>query len=139
MRAPFILDTGPIVAWFCPRDEHHVWARQAFSQLPDGGIICEAVLTEACHLVAKDGVARGKVIEFVARGRLVPVSLVAELPLIRAMLDQYADAPMDFADACVVRLAELQPDATVCTTDRHFKFYRRNGHQPISLIAPFVA
>jgi hypothetical protein len=36
---PVIFDTGPIVAWFCPRDEHHNWARQKLSQLPAGGII----------------------------------------------------------------------------------------------------
>ena len=139
MKAPFILDAGPLVAWFCPRDVHHVWARRAFSQLPTGGIICEAVLAEVCHLAAKDGIARGKVIEFVERGRLVPVSLAAELPLIRKLLDQYANTPMGFADGCVVRLAEIHDGTKVCTTDRHFEFYRRNGHESISLVAPFAA
>jgi len=101
--------------------------------------ICEAVLAEVCHLVAKDGIAGGKVIEFVERGRLAPVSLAGELPLIRQLLDQYADAPMDFADGCVVRLAEIHDGATVCTTDQDFKFYRRHGHEPIILLAPFPA
>ena len=107
---PVIFDTGPLVAWFCPRDEHHTWARQAFAQIPAGGFICEAVLAEVCHLVAKEGVARGKVIEFVERARLTVVSLGGELPVVRALLECYADAPMDFADACVVRLSELMAD-----------------------------
>ena len=139
MKVPFIMDTGPMVAWFCPQDKHHVWARRAFSQLPTGGIICEAVLAEVCHLVAKDGIAGGKVIEFVERGRLAPVSLAGELPLIRQLLDQYADVPMDFADGCVVRLAEIHDGATVCTTDQDFKFYRQHGHELITLLAPFPA
>ncbi len=138
MKGRFILDTGPLVAWLCPRDEHHLWARRAFAELPAGGLVCEAVLAEACHLAARDGIARSKVIEFVERGQLTPVSLASELSLIRSLLDQYADAPMDFADACVVRLAELHADAKVCTTDRDFQFYRRNGREPMVLVAPFV-
>jgi uncharacterized protein len=53
---PVIMDAGPLIAWFCVRDSYHDWAAATFDQLPSGAIICEAVLTEACHLVAKDGV-----------------------------------------------------------------------------------
>jgi predicted nucleic acid-binding protein len=133
-----ILDTGPLVAWFCPRDHHHAWARQTFLELSPGCLICEAVLAETCHLVAKDGVPRAKVLEFVKRGRLSPASLIGELSRIGALLDCYADAPMDFADACVVRLAELNPKLGVCTVDAQFRFFRKNSEEAISLIAPFI-
>jgi len=136
---PVIFDTGPLVAWFCPRDEHNAWARETFKQIPAGGFICEAVLAEVCHLVAKDGIARGKVLEFVERGGLISVPLSGELRALRELLDRYQDAPMDFADACVVRLAELHADITVCTTDGHFRFFRKNGQEPIRLLAPFAA
>ena len=134
---PVIVDTGPLVAWFCPKDAHHLWARRTVGQMPAGAIICEAVLTEVCHLAAKDGIARGKVIEFVERGRLVPVPLTTELPAIRELLERYADLPMDFADACIVRLAEIHPTASVCTVDGDFRVFRRLGVEPIPLIAPF--
>lgn len=134
---PVIFDTGPLVAWLCPRDEHHAWVRGAFTQIPPGGLVCEAVLAEVCYLVAKEGVARGKVIEFVQEGGLQAVSLEADLPAIRDLLDRYADTPMDFADACVVRLAELHDGAAVCTTDNHFRFFRKHGSEQISVIAPF--
>ena len=133
-----IFDTGPLVAWFCPRDEHHSWARHTFAQIPPGGLICEAVIAEVCHLVAKEGVARCKVIEFVKRGGIATVSLGGELGAIRGLLDRYADTPMDFADACIVRLAELHSDSAVCTTDRHFGFFRRSGSETIPVIAPFT-
>lgn len=136
---PVILDTGPLVAWFCPRDQHHAWAGKTFTQIPAGGLICEAVLAEVCHLVAKDGIACGKVLEFVERGGLTSVSLSGELPVLRNLLDRYSDAPMDFADACVVRLAELHPNVAVCTTDGQFRFFRKNGHEPIPLLAPFTS
>ncbi|HTV40301.1 MAG TPA: hypothetical protein VMF08_06985 [Candidatus Sulfotelmatobacter sp.] len=136
---PVIFDTGPLVAWFCPRDKYHGWARKAFSEIPVGGLICEAVLTEVCHLVARDGIARGKVLEFVEQALLTSVYLGGELSALRGLLDRYADTPMDFADACVVRLAELYADSTVCTTDSNFKFFRKNGREPILLLAPFSA
>jgi hypothetical protein len=117
-----ILDSGPLIAWFCPRDEHYAWARRTLAQMPSGLIVCEAVLAEVCHLAAKDGVAHGKVVEFVLRGRLVVEGLAGELPRLGELLNHYADQPMDFADACVVRLAEIHGGATVCTTDRDFLF-----------------
>lgn len=135
---PVIFDTGPLVAWFCPRDQHHVWARNCFKQLPAGGIICEGVLAEVCHLVAKDGIARGKVLEFVAHGGLTPVFLGGELSALRELLNRYADTPMDFADACVVRLAELHPGSVVCTTDGDFHVFRKNIREPIALLSPFT-
>jgi hypothetical protein len=101
-------------------------------------MVCEAVLAEACQLAAKDGIPRGKVIEFVERGHLTVVSLAGELPRLGRLLDQCADAPMDFADACIVRLAEIHGDAKVCTTDRDFQFYRCNDRDPIALIAPLA-
>jgi len=132
-----IFDTGPIVAWLCPRDEHHPWVRRVFGEISPGSIICGAVLAEACHLAAKEGVAHARVIEFVTRVRLQPVSLSNELGCIRTLLDRYASTRMDFADACVVRLAELHPHTTVCTLDSDFGFYRKNDREPIPLLAPF--
>ena len=133
-----ILDAGPLVAWFCPRDEHHAWASRAFGQITDGGLVCEAVLAEVCHLVAKEGVRPSQVLEFVEDGGLTVFPLGGELPALRLLTERYADAPMDFADACVVRLAELHPEASVCTTDTDFRFYRKNREESIPLLAPFA-
>jgi len=133
-----ILDTGPLVAWLCPRDEHHAWVREAFREVVPGSIICEAVLTETCHLAAKEALARGRVLEFIQRLRLQVIPLGSELENIRHLLDRYADSPMDFADACVVRLAELFPGTTVCTTDSHFQFFRQHQRERIPLLAPFT-
>lgn len=133
-----VLDTGPIVAWLCPKDAHHTWARRAFAQIAPGSLICEAVITEVCHLAAKEGIASAKVISFIERARLTPVPLSNELAAIRKLLERYADAPMDFADACVVRLAEMNGALQVCTIDAQFQFFRKNERESITLIAPFA-
>ena len=134
-----IMDSGPLVAWFSTRDSHHEWAVQIFDQLPAGVIVCEAVLAEVCHLVAKGGVPAATVLKLVEQNDLHLVSLTGEISTIRALMAQYKDAPMDFADACVVRLSELNPGTAVCTTDKHFRFFRQSSGGVITLIAPFVS
>lgn len=43
---------------------------------------------------------------------------------------------MDFADACLVRLAELKSGSQIWTADGDFKIYRRLGREVIPLIFP---
>jgi uncharacterized protein len=43
---------------------------------------------------------------------------------------------MSLADACLVRMAELHGDHSVCTLDADFLVYRKHGREPISLIMP---
>jgi predicted nucleic acid-binding protein len=50
-------------------------------------------------------------------------------------MQRYADLPMSLADACMVRLAETQP-GPLCTLDRDFHVYRRQGRHPLELIIP---
>jgi predicted nucleic acid-binding protein len=133
-----IMDSGPLVAWFSTRDSHHEWATRIFENLSAGVLVCEAVLAEVCHLVAKDGVPAATVLKLVEQNDLVLVSLVGEISAIRALMERYQDAPMDFADACVVRMAELNSKATVCTTDGHFRFFRKLSGEIIDLLAPFA-
>ena len=133
-----IMDTGPLVAWFCTKDSCHDWAVETFDRLPSGAFVCEAVLTEACHLVARDGVSPAVVLRLVERNDLIMVSLADETAAIRLLMERYADTPMDFADACVTCLAELYEDSVVCTTDSDFRVYRKNRNQMIPLLAPFT-
>ena len=136
---PVVMDAGPLVAWFCTRDAHHQWAVEVFEALPGGALVCEAVLAEACHLAAKDGVAPAALLRLVEQDDLVLVPLGGEIPKIRALLERYAEMGMDLGDACVVRLTELYPTAAVCTTDTDFRIYRKNQREAIPLIAPFAA
>ena len=50
-------------------------------------------------------------------------------------MKRYADTPMSLADACLVRMTELVPDARVMTLDSDFYVYRKHGRQTISLVA----
>ena len=51
-------------------------------------------------------------------------------------MKRYADLPMGFADACLVRMAETHPEPVVLTTDAHFRIYRRHGRQVVPCALP---
>jgi len=54
-----------------------------------------------------------------------------------ALMEKYADIPMSFADASLVRMSEIHGKARVMTCDSDFSIYRKNGRQSIPLIAPW--
>ena len=89
-------------------------------------------------MVAKEGVERARVLADVEHGRFHVLPLAGEISALRKLLQPYRDIDMDFADACVVRLAELHEGATVCTTDGDFKVYRSHGKREIPVLAPWV-
>ena len=63
--------------------------------------------------------------------------LHAEYRAVRDLMRRYREMPMSFADACLVRMAEIHGDAVVWTLDRDFHVYRRHRRQTIPLVTPF--
>jgi len=97
----------------------------------------EAVLTEAFFVVRDSPMAQMGLRGMLRRGLFeLPLRFDEERTHILELMERYADAPMSFADACLVRLAELRPGAHVWTMDAHFLFYRRRSGQPLPVIMP---
>ena len=47
----WLLDTGPLVAFFDRSDAGHEWAKEQWAQAPVPMLTCEAVLAEAAYLL----------------------------------------------------------------------------------------
>jgi hypothetical protein len=43
---------------------------------------------------------------------------------------------LSYADACLVRMVELQPDGLIFTTDSDFNIYRQHRNEVIPLVIP---
>lgn len=139
MTLPLLVDAGPLVALLSERDRHHEWAKQAFAGSPTPARTCEAVLSEAWHLLRQTHRGQVALLELVERGLVsIDFALAAELIAVRRLVTRYRDRPMSLADACLVRMAELYDEAAVLTVDSDFTVYRKNGRQVIPLIAPFA-
>lgn len=125
-----IADTGLIVALLTRNDPFHRWALAAFRQ-HSPFYVCDAVLAEAGSFFP-DPIA---LLKLVSRGDLIldeDFRLADELPRIVELVTKYADRPMDLADACLVRMTELNARSRIWTIDREdFSTYRRHGRQPV--------
>lgn len=131
-----LLDTGPLVAYFCPADRHHEWAVTQFADFVPPVITCEPVLAESCFLLARAGVPPTRILAKLAQGVFrVGLNVEKEAAAIAALMQRYANLPMSLADACMVRLAEMHP-GSVCTLDGDFQAYRRHGRDALDLIIP---
>ncbi len=132
-----LLDTGPLVAFLNGKDAHHPWAREVLDCLPPPLWTCEAVLSEACFLVRKLEGGPGAVLELVRRGIVKPTfRLDTETAAVGRLLEKFADVPMSLADACLVRMAELDGDSKVLTLDSDFRIYRKNRRQVVPVVMP---
>jgi hypothetical protein len=130
-RRDVLLDAGPIVAVLSKADQWHAACTAAMPELLDRCVTTEAVVTEACHLVARGGGGGHVVLEFLLDAD-VPVIPVERADLVQtaSLMRAYADVPMDFADATLVHIAMMLGTDLVFTTDqRGFLTYRTtSGH-----------
>ena len=133
-----LLDTGPLVAYLDVREQHHEWATRQFAALTEPPFVCEAVVSEACFLLASLPAAIAKIGDYLEHGVLamVPVGGAAQ-PRIFALMEKYRQVPMSYADACLLWLAETHARSRVFTVDSDFEIYRLERARTVPVIAPF--
>jgi predicted nucleic acid-binding protein len=132
-----LLDTGPLVALLNRRDRYHRWATEQWADLEPPVLTCEPVLTEACFLLRELSGGPATILELVARGAVkAGYRVEADVEALGKLMTRYAEVPMSLADACLVRMAEQHPGATVFTLDRDFRVYRAHGRRVIPVVMP---
>jgi uncharacterized protein len=137
MAAPVIVDTGPLVAFLDRNDPLHAWACAQVGDLDEPMLTCDAVLSECVHLTATCDPGAGRLFALLESGGLrTGFNLADHLKAVAQLVTKYRDVPMSLADACLVRMSELNDRSRVFTADSDFKVYRRNGRQAIPLIFP---
>jgi hypothetical protein len=127
-----LVDTGPIVALFDPKDDHHLRCVAVLNRAREPLRTTIPVLTEAFHMLGPESIGSERLRDFVERGGL-SLWFFDDTSLIRAfeLMELYADHPMDFADASLVTAAESLATRKVFTIDRRdFNTYRvKRGHR----------
>ena len=127
-----LVDTGPLVALFDPRDQQHSHCRDVLKAIREPLATTVPVLTEVFHMLSSGSQGADRVRDFVLERGLAIWFMDSER-LARAfeLMEQYADHPMDLADASLIVAAEALNTRKVLTVDRHdFSTYRvRRGHR----------
>jgi len=135
MATSVLVDAGFLVALISRRDGYHRWAAAQAPRRPPPWLSCEAALSEASHLLGGSGTR--SLVSLLRRGALVcGFRFADDTAAVLRLLERYADVPMSFADACLVRMSETLNDPVLVTTDTDFLIYRRHGRQAIPCLLP---
>jgi predicted nucleic acid-binding protein len=130
-----LVDAGPLVALFDPRDAQHRHCAAVLENLGDKLFTTVAVLTEAFFILGPASAGAVELREMLRRGGL-GIWWLSEESLERALrlMEIYADQTMDFADATLVAAAECKRVNRIFTIDRNdFRVYRAKfGHQLVA-------
>ena len=136
MAGNALIDTGAILALLDRSDRWHQRCANALRQLRLPLWTSEAVLTELFHLVGDNNREVRAAWKFVRSGALTIAPLKdEELPLLDALMHQYRDRPMDFAEATLVRIAERESLTLILTIDHNdFETYRIQGRRRFRIV-----
>ncbi|MFM2432804.1 MAG: hypothetical protein RLZZ511_4018 [Cyanobacteriota bacterium] len=137
MSTPVILDTGVLIAFLMPKDKFHPWAVSQLSQITAPLITSETVITEACFLAQRIHNGQSTILKLLEQKYItIPFTLNQEVSAITTLMQRYASVPMSLADACLVRMSELNENSPILTLDSDFKIYRQHRNQIIPTIIP---
>lgn len=131
-----LIDAGPLVALADADDEYHADCVAAATHIREPLGTVWPALAEAMHFLADVPRAQDKVWEMFTRGsvELLAVGL-EDIPRIRALMNKYANRPMDLADAALVTVAEREGIRTIFTVDKKdFAVYRLHGRGRFTII-----
>jgi predicted nucleic acid-binding protein len=118
-------------------EANHSWVMSQVRRLRPPLVTCEAALTEAAFLISRAGAPSHIIPQLVTRGFVTVAKLFDEdATEIMKLMVRYRNVPMSLTDACLVRLVERNPNATLFTLDSDFRIYRQKGRRLIPLLAP---
>ena len=136
---PVLLDTGVIVALLDRSERHHARCVQALESLDQPLATCEAVIAESCYLLRGLPGAPETVLANVEQGIFqIPFQLNRAAAVIRAILRKYRDLPADFADACLIHMADELETGDILTLDSDFARYRWRRNRAFQMLIPLT-
>jgi uncharacterized protein len=135
----WLIDTGPCVAYFDRRDVFHERVAAILDPFTGQLLTTSAVVTEVMHFLgeAPDGPLAFAEFLTSADVRLLGLTDVQDVAAAARLMRQYADTPMDFADATLVRVAGATGVTDILTLDhRGFSTYRTESGKRFRLVLP---
>ena len=134
---PILVDSGFLVALYKRLDASHRLCMQAYERLQQPLATCEAVIAETAHLLRFTPGSTESILASIEEGILaLPFSLQESAASVRKIRTKYADVPADFADACLIHMADELDTGDILTLDSDFKHYRWRRSRAFNLLIP---
>src|SRR5471030_1034901 len=105
---PWLLDTGPIVAYLDSDDAFHEAAGVALDGFKGEFVTTTAVITEVMYFVKRRPRGPGQFVDFLEASGIRVHDYCQTSAVRRAvsLMEKYSDTPMDFTDASLILLGE---------------------------------
>ena len=131
-----IIDTGPIVALFDESEPLHGICKSALKKIRVPLITSWPVLTESFYLLGDWRKGQEELWSFISAGGLSVYDIPeANYGRLRALMEKYADNPMDLADASLVLISETNKIKTIFTLDkRDYSIYQPTHCRRLEII-----
>jgi predicted nucleic acid-binding protein len=132
-----LLDTSVIVALLDRSDAGHKRCAEAIEGIDRALVTCEAVVTESCHLLSHLPGAAEEVLRNLEHGMFqIGFEVSPNASAIGRLMRKYADLPADFADACLIQMADELSTGDILTLDSDFRHYRWRKTRAFRMLIP---
>jgi uncharacterized protein len=130
-----LIDSGPLIALFDSSDKYHKIALDFIRENKSPLITSLASITETLHMLDFNRNAQIDFLEWISRGAVEIHNIDNnDFKRLKDLTEKYKDLPMDFADACLVYLAEKFNIFTIATIGRDFTIYRIKGKKKFKVV-----
>ena len=129
-----LVDSGPLIALFDASDNYHDLCMEFLKRNKFPLVTSIASITEALHILDFNRNVQIDFVEWISRGSIEIHNFKnSDFHRIRELMAKYRDLPMDFADSCLVYIAEQRDIDTIATIDRDFTVYRIKGDKEFKM------
>ncbi len=132
-----LTDAGPLVALIDTNEQAHERCAEAAAELSMPLLTTWPAVTEAMYLLRSKVGWRGQeaLWKIIVRGDVEMAPIDDEVrDRARALMAKFRDAPMDFADATLVAVAEQRGLRQIFTLDSQFRIYRLHGRNAFEVV-----
>jgi len=135
--SPVLADSSFFVALYNRREAAHLRCVETYQALDAPLVTCEACLTEAFHILNHAGAVVDAVLTSIEMGSLEVAFQLGRHPrAIRGLMRKYRDTAADFADACLIQMANELDTGEILTLDSDFRHYRWRRNRAFRLLVP---
>ncbi len=136
-HSPVLADASFFVALLNKREAGHLQCQQAYQQIDAPIVTCEACVAETFHLLHHARLAVNALLVSIREGAVgMPFRLSDSAAEVQSHMERYADTPCDFADACLIAMADQLGTGDILTLDGHFRHYRWRRSRRFNLLIP---
>jgi predicted nucleic acid-binding protein len=134
---PVLADSSYFVALFNKREAGYARCLEASSRVFAPIVTCEACITEVFHLLDHAEPAVEAILTNLERGEIeVPFRIDESARAVLDLMKKYSGAGCDFADACLIAMADQLNTGDILTLDSDFKHYRWRRNRSFRLLIP---